>query len=67
MEMVPVNSSNIARVGYEGGTLYIEFHTGAVYQYFDVPENIHQDLMNASSQGQYFASYIKGRFRFARV
>ena len=39
MNRTPVNSSNVSSVGYDPTslTLEVEFHGGAVYQYFDVP------------------------------
>lgn len=61
-------SSNIARIGYDGKTLilYVEFTKGGVYRYFDVPEAVFHDLRNAGSKGQFFARNIKGAFRYAR-
>lgn len=69
MNRVPVDSSNIASIGYDenSSTLEIEFHSGAVYQYFDVNVNIYKGIMEAGSKGQYFAQFIKGYFRFVRV
>ncbi len=61
-------SSNIARFRYvtESSILEIEFKKGGLYQYFDVPEAIFEQMQMASSTGQYFGQNIKGVFRFAR-
>lgn len=69
MNRQPVTSSNIASIGYDANsqTLEIEFLNGGVYQYFDVPQHVHQELMNASSHGQYLAQNIKGVYRFSKV
>ncbi len=69
MNRQPVNSSTISSVGYDAATatLEVEFQTGQVYQYFDVPEHVYQELTNASSPGAYLASNIKGVYRFART
>ncbi len=69
MERIPVKSSNISSIGYDedSNTLEIEFHNGAVYQYFDVPFSVYDDLMGADSQGIYLAQNIKGKYRFVRV
>jgi hypothetical protein len=69
MNRQPVTSSNIASIGYDvdSQTLEIEFLNGGVYQYFDVPQHVHQELMNASSHGQYLAQNIKGAYRFSKV
>lgn len=64
-----VSSSNVQSVGYDAAseTLEIEFTNGAVYQYFDVPERIYDDLISADSVGGYLAAHVKGTYRFSRV
>jgi len=61
MERAPVESSNLASVGYEieTSTLEIEFKKSGIYQYFGVPQEIHEGLMAAGSKGQYFDQHIK--------
>lgn len=61
MERQSVESSNLASVGYdaENEILEIEFNHGGVYQYFDVPENVYEELKSAGSHGQYFDRNIK--------
>lgn len=69
MNRQPVTSSNIASIGYDATsqTLEIEFLNGGLYQYFDVPQHVHEELMNASSHGQYLAQNIKGVYRYSKV
>lgn len=70
MNRTPVdNSSNIESIGYDldTATLEIEFKNNSIYQYFDVPQNIFNDLMMAESKGQYLAQHIKGVYRYSRV
>lgn len=67
MQRTPVQSSTIHSVGYEGNVLEIQFHSGGVYQYFQVPERIHSGLINAPSKGTFFHQNIRGAFRYARV
>jgi hypothetical protein len=64
-----VESSNIESIGYDSGseTLEIEFKNGSIYQYFDVPEHIYEQLNNADSKGQYLAYQIKGKYRYSKV
>ncbi len=64
-----VSSSNLQSVGYdeEHKILEIEFNSGAVYHYFDVPLHIYQGLMNATSHGVYFALHIKNGYRYKQV
>lgn len=61
MERQKVESSNLASIGYDAKNeiLEIEFNHGGIYQYFDVPVNVYDELMNASSHGQYFDRNIK--------
>lgn len=69
MNRQSVASSNIASIGYDADsqTLEIEFLNGGVYQYFDVPQYVYQELMGASSHGQYLAQNIKGVYRYSKV
>ncbi|WP_290903341.1 KTSC domain-containing protein [Aquabacterium sp.] len=69
MDRTPVSSSNIASIGYdqESSTLEVEFNNGAIYQYFDIGENLYNQLMSADSKGGFLASNIKGSYRFSKV
>ena len=69
MTRTPVDSSNISSIGYDeaSSTFEIEFHGGAVYQYFDVPEYIHEAFINASSHGKYFQKNIRGNYQFQKI
>jgi hypothetical protein len=69
MQRGPVSSSNVASVGYDEATstLEIEFLSGQVYQYFDVPEDVHTSLMYASSVGSFLAHNIKNKYQYQKV
>ncbi len=62
-----VSSSDLRSVGYENRTLEIRFHSGGVYRYYDVPQSVYINLMQASSHGKYFHRYIKNYYRYSRV
>jgi hypothetical protein len=64
MNRTQVTSSNIRSVGYDADKrlLEIEFNSGAVYQYDEVPLEVHQGLMAAPSVGSFFASEIKPHY-----
>ncbi|MGP8163454.1 MAG: KTSC domain-containing protein [Acidimicrobiales bacterium] len=68
-EMVPVISSNLATVGYDAAAceLRIQFLSGHLYAYSNVPPEVHERLMNASSKGRYFYYYIRFRYRYRRI
>lgn len=68
MNREPVQSSNLASVGWDNGTLEVEFQgSGAVYRYSNVPETEYQALMGAPSVGNYFAAFVKGKYASERV
>lgn len=69
MEMHSVDSTNVSAIGYEedSETLQVEFNSGGTYQYFDVPQQVFEDLRDAASVGQYLNQCIKGVYRYSRV
>ena len=69
MNRQSVSSSNIRSIGYDSKsqTLEIEFHSGGIYQYLNVPESIYNALMSASSHGSYFHHYIKDQYRWTKI
>jgi hypothetical protein len=69
MERAEVKSSQIASVGYDPDKriLEIEFKTGKVYQYFEVPADVYAELILAPSTGRQFNQSIKGSYRYEAV
>ena len=67
MQMRPVSSTDIASIGYEKTTLYISFHKGGTYAYFNVPQSVYAELMSATSHGRYFHAFIKGRYSYQKI
>jgi hypothetical protein len=69
LNRVPVQSTNIKSVGHDSRTLTleVEFHDGDIYQYFDVPQAVHAELLQSSSVGKFFGSQIKGQYRYAKL
>lgn len=62
-------SSNLERFGYDSSisVLRVEFKSGGTYDYFDVPEQLFEQMQAASSRGSFLAQNIKGAYRYARV
>ena len=56
-------------MGYslEAATLEVEFRSGAVYRYFDVPTPIYDCFLAAASKGTFFNDSVRTRFGYARV
>lgn len=69
MERLSVSSSEIAIVGYDSkkSLLEIVFRRGGVYRYRGVPENLHQELIQAPSIGTFFSQRIKEAFDYVKV
>lgn len=69
MQRTPVSSSNLASVGYDrtSQTLEIEFKNRSIYEYYDVPEDVYNELMQAASHGSYFNDCIRGAFSYRKV
>jgi hypothetical protein len=69
MQRQAVNSSNLRSVGYDQSDkiLEIEFHSGGVYRYDNVPHSVFQDLMDAPSHGKYFHAHIKGVYPYTKL
>ena len=69
MQRYSVASSNLASVGYDTvtQTLEIEFLSGSVYQYYNVPENLYDQLMRAGSKGRFFHQYIRNAYPYSRI
>jgi hypothetical protein len=64
-----VQSSNLASIGYHRGlrVLEIEFQSGAIYRYREVPLDIFADLMRAESKGRFFIEKVRGRYSFQKT
>lgn len=64
MDREYVESSVMTSFGFDPivSTLEIEFKSGAVWQYLDVPESLYFEMKSASSYGQFFNAYIKGQY-----
>ncbi len=67
--MIPVQSSNLAAVGYNNmtRTLTIRFNNGRTYEYYGVPGYEYENLMNASSKGNYADQNIYKTYRQSEI
>jgi hypothetical protein len=69
MNITAVDSTALSTIAYDDARdlLQLEFRSGAIYQYIDVPAAVHADLLRASSKGTYFHRMIRGCFAYARA
>jgi hypothetical protein len=64
-----VVSTSIASIGFDSKKrqLDVEFRTGALYRYYEVPAVTFEAFLQATSKGHYFRDSIRERFRFRRL
>jgi len=67
--MLKVSSSNIHSVGYskKTKTLRVKFNLGATYDYYDVDNDVVEELLNADSIGKYLHKRIMNKYKWSRV
>ena len=66
MEKQNLESSVVRAAGYTY-VLEIEFQSGRIYQYFDVPETIYTAFLESDSKGRYFNAHIRGKFPYREI
>lgn len=64
-----VSSSTLTQAAYDEASrmLCLEFSSGAIYCYLDVPIATYRQLVDAPSKGAWFNKHIRGCFRFLRL
>jgi predicted aconitase len=64
-----VHSRALAAVGYSKRlhALEVEFVSGAVYRYSNVPPQIYRDLLSAASKAQFYDTNVRGHFPSVHV
>lgn len=69
MKMISVESSMIASAGYDkkSKTLQVLFHTGNLYEYYEVEPEIFQELLDAPSKGHYMLNHIIDCYAYTKV
>ena len=69
MDRQAIESTSIRSIGYEpiNSILEVEFKNGGIYQYFNVPPDVYEELMNTESHGIYFHENIKEIYQYAKV
>jgi hypothetical protein len=65
--MVEVESSNIAAIGFRAGVCQVDFCNGRQYHYFDVPERVYLNFLDAPSKGRFLNQEIKGEFEYEEI
>jgi hypothetical protein len=65
----PVHSHALAAVGYSRRlrALEVEFISGAIYRYSNVPPQVYHDLLRAASKAQFYDTNVRGHFPSVHV
>lgn len=59
--LTPCESSNVAAWGYQGGTLAVQFKSGATYHYADVPPEVAEKMREPDvSIGSFISKNVRG-------
>ena len=69
IKRTPVESSNVASVGYSRHlhALEIQFVRGAVYRFLNVPAGVYRELLASASTGHFIAENLRGKYEFLRI
>jgi hypothetical protein len=69
MERVALTSKALHSAGYDASrqVLEIEFASGRVYQYDDVPQSVFEWLLKTPSKGAYVARMVTDRYAYRDV
>ena len=68
-EETAVESSAIEKISYnaETKTLTVTFDVGGTFEYYEVPQEIYDGLMQAESKGNYFTENIKKAYLSKKI
>lgn len=61
------NNIRLLRYNSDTTTLEVSFHSGGVYQYFDVPQHEWKTFKDVESKGKFLNNSIKGRYRYSKI
>jgi len=62
-----VESSAMRRLAYDARGLWVEYVSGELYLYREVPRDLFNQLISSESRGRYVNEYIRKRFPFDHV
>lgn len=69
VEWMPVESGLFSSAAYRAGLrqLYLRFHDGKIYRFFDCPVTVYNEFVAAASKGRYFSRQIRNHFRYEMI
>lgn len=69
VEWMPVESGLFSSAAYRASVrqLYLRFHDGKIYRFFDCPVTVYTEFIAAASKASYFSRQIRNHFRYEMV
>lgn len=69
MKTIKIESNNVKSLFFDQNNLMVFFHSGSLYTYFDVDEDIIEEmlLLKENERGKFFESNIKKKYNFKKV
>lgn len=69
VEWKAVESNLFTSVAYrpDARQLYLRFHDGDIYRYFDFSVQMYETFLAAESKGRHFGRHIRNAFRYEQV
>ena len=69
VEWVTIKSGLFSSAAYRASErqLYVRFHDGKIYRFFECPVAVYCEFVAAASKGRYFSQQIRNRFRYEMV
>lgn len=67
MQMMRTDSERIIAMGYEHGTMRLQFSDGSLYEYDNVPPEVFDQFWNAHPKDPFFNAYIRGHYSYRRL
>jgi len=66
VEWMPVESGLFSSAAYRASArqLYLRFHDGKIYRFFDCPVAVYSEFVGAASKAKYFSQQIRNHFRY---
>ena len=67
IQLTPVKSSNISKLGWNDGVLHVEFSNGGLFSYSGVTSQMYEELMKAKSIGSHFGKHIRPKHKGTKL
>jgi hypothetical protein len=69
MQRLSIDSDSLRSIGYNelGQMMEVEFEDGTLRQYYDVPLDIYDELLETKTKDKYFNDYVKDNYLFQQI